>query len=280
MAFNQKEQVQKRTGLRDSRELPSALLDWQPISERLAGESLLLCIDYDGTLTPIVKDPEEADLAPEMKRLLSELSSRVYLAIISGRDRATIQKFIQLRGIYYAGSHGLDISTPDGSTMQAPGSESYLEDLELAFAALKNKLNEVPGASIERKRYSITVHYRNVADNVLPLLEEVVKATAGETPGLRIESGKKIFEFKPRLDWDKGAALSWIKRQVSNGKEPFTIYLGDDVTDESAFEEIHRDDPGLAILVGDASYSTFARYKLDSVDQVQVFLNRILDTLN
>jgi len=280
MALDQREQVQKKEGLKDSQELPSALLDWHTIGERLTGQSLLLCIDYDGTLTPIVKDPEEAVLAPEMKWLLSELSSKVSLAIISGRDRATIKQFIQLGGIYYAGSHGLDIATPDGSTMQAPGSESYLKDLEQAFATLDNKLNDFTGASIERKRYSITVHYRNVADSELPLLEDVVETTAEGTPRLRIESGKKIFELKPRLNWDKGTALSWIKKQVSNGKEPFTIYLGDDVTDESAFEEIHRENQGLAILVGDASYSTFAQYKLDSVDQVQVFLDRILDVLN
>src|SRR5690606_4492296 len=99
---------------KSSENLPSALDSWQEIVSACEGRPLLVCLDYDGTLTPIVEDPDDALLDAKIKDLLAELSSRTAVAIISGRDRNKVEKLVSIPGIFYAGSHGLDIGTPDG----------------------------------------------------------------------------------------------------------------------------------------------------------------------
>jgi len=275
--FTEKDLENRALELKASKQLPSALEDWHRIEAECSNRRLLVCLDYDGTLTPIVDDPEEAALSPRMQKLVFELSSLTNVAVVSGRDKSKVERFVGISDIFYAGSHGLDISTPDGINMQPEEVTPALSDLGYASIKLKEELAVIANAEIERKRFAITVHYRKVKESDLPLLKKILEEIAKNTPQLRIESGKKIFEFKPKIDWDKGAAISWIARYIANGSEPLVLYLGDDVTDEAAFQKIQS--TGLPILVGDTSYSTYARHKLSDVDQVFAFLEKLADHL-
>ena len=93
--------------------LLNAFDKFDEISHHFSGKKILLFLDYDGTLTPIVSDPQQAHLSSMMRTQLEELKHHFITGIISGRSLEKVKNFIGINGIFYAGSHGFDISGPD-----------------------------------------------------------------------------------------------------------------------------------------------------------------------
>src|ERR1700757_3529200 len=153
--------------------IPSALDHVQEIAR--SGDRLAVFLDYDGTLTPIVDHPEDAWLSDSMRQVLRELAARVPVAILSGRDLDDVRRRVDLDGIVYAGSHGFDIAGP--GFRRELGTE-YLADLDKAEKELHEPLDEISGAQLERKRFSIAAHYRNVNENDVPALTQAVEEVA------------------------------------------------------------------------------------------------------
>ena len=115
---------------------------------------------------------------------------------------------------------------------------------------------------------------RRVADGDFALVEEAVRATAPTVPSLRVATGKKIFEFRPDFDWDKGRAMRWLLGELGLDQEDVVpFYLGDDTTDEDAFRVIRK--RGIGIVVGREGEPSLARYALEDTDEVAAFLHRI-----
>ena len=263
---------------RDARDLPSALDSWERIAARLGGRRPVLFLDYDGTLTPIVSQPEDAVLSEEMRETLRRLAALCTVAIVSGRDRGDVEPLVGLERLVYAGSHGFDIKGPDGLRMEHEGGRQALPALEDAEAALTEKLAGVEGSRVERKRFAIAVHYRNVAESDVRYVANVVEEVARGHATLRVSGGKKVFELRPALDWDKGRAVLWLMDALNlNEGEVEPFYLGDDVTDEDAFRAIA--DRGVGIVVGLPSHATVARYALPDTDSVRRFLQRMIERL-
>lgn len=98
--------------------VPSALRHADELASRLARGGAVF-LDYDGTLTPIVADPEEAHLSAETREVIGELARHVPVAVISGRVLGDVRARVELDRIYYAGSHGFEISFPNGSSISA-----------------------------------------------------------------------------------------------------------------------------------------------------------------
>jgi alpha,alpha-trehalase len=265
----------------DRTELPSAADHSGEIAARLDGSQAAVFLDYDGVLTPIVAHPDDAVLSDEMRQVLTELASVTTVAVVSGRDVADVRGKVQVRGIYYAGSHGFDIISPSGDAVvdeQLDRFHVYLEPLDRATELLEAQLGDVPGAQVERKRFAIAVHYRRVADADLPTIEAAVEATAPEVPLLRVASGKKIFEFRPDFDWDKGRALHWLLGELGLDRYSITpLYLGDDTTDEDAFRVIRK--RGIGIVVGRDGAPSLAHFALETTDEVGTFLAFLADVL-
>ncbi len=236
-------------------------------------------LDYDGVLAPIVGHPDWAVLTDETRRVLDDLASTVTVAVVSGRDVGDVRGKVQVDGIYYAGSHGFDIVDPAGNAVvdeRLDRFRQYLAPLDTATAELERRLAGVPGALVERKRFAIAVHFRQVADDDLPAIEEAVTATAPLVPALRVSTGKKIFEFKPDFDWDKGRALQWLLAELDLDRPDVTpIYLGDDTTDEDAFRAIRS--RGIGIVVGRDGNPSLARWLLEDTAEVSAFLAELAD---
>lgn len=253
-------------------ELPNALdhLD-RLLSD---GRRPALFLDYDGTLTPIVRHPDEARLSEPMRSVLARLGQQCPLSVISGRDLPDVRRRVGVTGIWYAGSHGFDIQGPDGDQSAYQHGTEFLPELDAAEDELRQALESVPGAMVERKRFSIAVHYRNVAaaahDTVRRLIEEV-HARHGR---LKRTSGKKIFELSPGIDWDKGKALDWLLRRQDLDRHDFVpLYIGDDTTDEDAFAALG--DAGVGILVSPSPGRTGADYGLEDPEAVRRFLEAL-----
>ncbi|MEM9905309.1 MAG: trehalose-phosphatase, partial [Cyanobacteria bacterium P01_D01_bin.44] len=257
--------------------LPSALADFPALQQRFEHHRLALFLDYDGTLTPIVRRPEAAQLSAKMRSHLSALAHQIPVAIVSGRDLADVQQMVKIDTIYYAGSHGFDIAGPDHLRQQQPLAQQSLPDLDSAESQLRDRLG-APGAWVERKRFAIAIHYREAAEQDIPQVETVVNAVLFQHPSLRKSSGKKIFELQPDIPWDKGQAILWLLEKLKLGPpETIPIYLGDDTTDEDAFHALKPS--GLSIRIGDPRQPTAADYNLRDPDEVVQFFDCLLQHL-
>ena len=257
--------------------LPSALHRADEIYGHLAGRTLAVFLDYDGTLTPIVRRPEDADLADNTRDVIRKLARRCPVAVISGRDLPDVRKRVNIDGLYYAGSHGFDIEGPDGEQREHPEAQPLLPVLDRAEKSLQKQLADVNGCRVERKKFSIAIHYREVADEDVSAVEEKVQAIRAESNGLRLSGGKKIFELQPDVKWHKGRAVRWLMENKlkldCNAVMP--VYIGDDVTDEDAFNELCNDGIGIRVDDTQDAIDSAAHYRLQDPREVHHFLRNL-----
>ena len=248
-----------------------------------------VCLDFDGTLSAIVPDPDSARLVDGAAEALARLAERCPVAILSGRDLADIRDRVGVADLWYAGSHGFESIAPDGSYRQNDDAAAAVPVLERAAAELRETLAHIKGTRVEHKRFAVAVHYRDVAaDNV----GEVAASThrVGRREHLRVTNGRKVVELRPDVDWNKGTTLEWIREQIARSAGPATsnevsqkvlpIYIGDDLTDEDGFDAVKAD--GIGILVRhteDGDRRSAARFTLENPDRVREFLDRVADDL-
>jgi len=247
--------------------LPSALEHVEEITGR--SDQLAVFLDYDGTLTAIVSDPKEALLSDSMRQTLQALVTRASVAVLSGRELDDVRNRVAIEAIAYAGSHGFDIAGPHGLHRQE--AIEFLPALDVAEKQLREKLAGIAGVLIERKRFSIATHYRNVNESDFPKLERAVSEVVAQHRELRRMEGKKVYELLPCTDWDKGKALLWLLENLGleHGKV-HPIYIGDDRTDEDAFRALGQ--RGVGILVSEEPRPTAASYSLKDPAEVERFL--------
>ncbi len=254
--------------------LPLALSHITKIKQRLKNKRLALFLDYDGTLTPIVLRPEMAILSEDTRDTVRELARKVFVAVISGRDLADVRKLVGIPSLCYAGSHGFDISGPQGKHMEQQIGVSFRPQLEKAEQEIKAMVNTIPGAHVESKKFSFAVHFREVTAENEPKIERMVDEVVAEVPNLRKSHGKKVFEIQPDLDWDKGKALLWLLDAFHlNIPEILPVYIGDDVTDEDAFRVLKA--KGIGIVVGENSRASEASFRLKDPEEVRRFLEKL-----
>ncbi len=246
------------------RPLPDAVAAFPELARRLAGHRLVVFLDYDGTLAPIVSDPREAGLDESLRATVRELAQRCTVAIVSGRDRADVERLVGLDRLIYAGSHGFDIAGPDGLRKEHERAPQFPPALDRAERRLHAELDAIDGALIDRKRFALAAHYRRVAAEDVARVEAAVDAAVAEAPqSLRKTGGKMVFELRPRLDWDKGRAVIWLLHALElDGADVVPLYLGDDETDEDAFAALHEVG-GIGVRVDRDSRRTAADYRVD-----------------
>lgn len=259
---------------RPAEELPAALDEIDRIVATQAKQPAVF-LDYDGTLTPIVAHAKDANLSEAMRAKLRSLAEICPVAVISGRDLADVRRRVGLEEIIYAGSHGFDIAGPNGMRRENPEAQDCLPALDQAEVQLRRLLGDIDGAEVERKKYAIAVHFRNVDDADVPTIEEAVDKAISEQVSLRKRQGKKIFELQPDIDWDKGRAVLWLLHELDLDQSTvLPLYVGDDVTDEDAFRALSG--RGLGIVVRDELRQTAAQYALETPEEVGTFLDLLV----
>ena len=252
--------------------LPSAQDRNKEIRRLFSGRSPAVFLDYDGTLTPIVEDHTKALLDDAMRTAVTALAERCPVAVVSGRDLAMLRKLVAIDNLYYAGSHGFEIAGPKGQVTSMERGVEYLPLLDEAEQELRRKLAEIPGHSVERKRFSVAVHYRQVSRDQLEELKAIVDEVLERHPQLLGGRGKKVLEILPDLDWNKGEAVLWLLEQLQLDRpDILPVYIGDDITDEHAFRVLAEG--GLTIVVrGEDQRPTAADYAVADTDEVRGFL--------
>jgi trehalose 6-phosphate phosphatase len=221
----------------------------------------LFFIDYDGTLAPIVDNPDEAYPHPEAPALLEQLDAKHPLWIVTGRHLQALDGLLDmpLRAI---GLHGAQKGRVGGTIRRLAPDE--------AVEALRRLRQTVPtgnGVEVEEKDTAFAVHYRAANDE--DEARDRIQAWANAVPDM-LEAiwGKKVMELRPK-GMSKGTAVRSI---ADEHPERIPVYLGDDVTDEDAFDALQDVDEAVTVKVG--AEETKARYRLSGPDEVIAYLRR------
>jgi trehalose 6-phosphate phosphatase len=271
-------EIHVRTGDRPMSELPDGL---QALGD-VTGRHPAVFFDFDGTLSDIVESPGSARLVEAAADALTSLAAHCPVAILSGRDLADVQQRIGLPGIWYAGSHGFELTGPDGAHHQNAEAAASIPVLAEAAAGLADQLGHIPGVVVENKRFGVAVHYRNAARERVGEVAAAVRR-AGQRTALRVTTGREVIELRPNVDWDKGKTLRWVIDYIRTDEQPgplLPIYLGDDITDEDAFDAVRDDGIGIVVRhADDGDRATAAKYALDNPYRVREFTERLADQL-
>ncbi|KAL7183980.1 hypothetical protein ACSBR2_026203 [Camellia fascicularis] len=275
---------------------PSALASFEKITNYAKGKRIALFLDYDGTLSTIVDNPDCAFMSNPMRAAVRNLAKYFPTAIISGRSRDKVYEFVGLTELYYAGSHGMDIMGPvrpmsndppncirstdnQGKEVNLfqPASE-FLPMIDEVFRSLVEITKDINGAKVENNKFCVSVHYRNVDEQYWTTIAESVHDILKDYPRLRLTHGRKVLEVRPVLDWDKGKAVEFLLESLglSNCDDVLPIYIGDDRTDEDAFKVLRVGNRGYGILVSSAPKESNALYSLRDPSEVMEFLKSLV----
>lgn len=206
-----------------------------------ASSRLAVFLDFDGTLAPIAESPKLAQLPLGTRAVLERLArcDDCTLGVVSGRSLDDVRRRVGIDGLIYAGNHGLEIRG-GGLHFDEPSAVAFKTDVGGAVGVLAPLLNHVDGVLVEPKGLTASVHYRRVRAEDRDEVERVVRRVVPEDhPTLVVAAGKMVWEVRPRVVWNKGKAVGWIRKSLGLG-EALTFYLGDDHTDEDAFAEVGR----------------------------------------
>ncbi|KAB2628991.1 trehalose-phosphate phosphatase D [Pyrus ussuriensis x Pyrus communis] len=265
---------------------PSAMSMFEQITNASKGKQIVMFLDYDGTLSPIVEDPDRAFMSKEMRKAVRAAARYFPTAIVSGRCRDKVYSFVKLGELYYAGSHGMDIRGPSKSSkykndnqavLFQPASE-FVPMIDEVYKTLLEKTRSISGARVENNKFCLSVHFRCVDEKSWAALAEQVRLVLNEYPKLRLTQGRKVLEIRPTIKWDKGKALEFLLESLgyANSNEVFPVYIGDDRTDEDAFKVLRDRGQGFGILVSKVPKETNASYTLQEPAEVKDFLLRLV----
>lgn len=227
------------------------------VARLMGADRVLVGVDFDGTLAPLVDHPDDAVPDPRAFSLLGEIAGRpgVTVAVVSGRARADLHTRLgELPGATLVGEHGNDI----GGAAAADPVIAEAETMIRGVAA------EAGGATVESKPRSVTFHYRHLDDeSAAPYLDRI-RDWAGAHQTIRILEGKDVIELSTG-DRDKGDAIRDLAGTAA------VIYIGDDTTDETVFTLLGPGDVGVKVGSG----PTAASHRVEDIDGVVRILEQI-----
>ncbi|XXG75916.1 hypothetical protein AAC387_Pa08g0381 [Persea americana] len=277
---------------------PSALTAFEKITNYAKGKQIALFLDYDGTLTPIVDDPDSAFISPSMQAAVRSVAKYFPTAVISGRSRNKVYELVGVPELYYAGSHGMDIMVPVKHSMSVDGHISYVRStdqwgkevnlfqpaseflsmIDEVFRTLVEMTKEINGAKVENHKFCTSVHYRLVDEKDWTMVAQCVHDVLKDYPCLRLKHGRKVLDIRPVIDWDKGKAVEFLLESLgfSNCNGVLPIFIGDDTTDEDAFKVLREGNRGCGILVSSLPKESNALYSLRDPSEVMGFLNSLV----
>lgn len=232
------------------------------------GQKVLLALDFDGTLAPIVSVPEQAMAPLDISRTLSDIGKRLEVAIVTGRSVTDVSARLGFTPQYVVGNHGLE-GLPD---QLQPGLVEVVDKWRATLGADAHKMLAGLGVRLEDKVHSLSFHYR-LARNRDAALSAIHSTLKRLDPPSRIIGGKCVINALPQNAPDKFYAVSELVRLTGSNT---AIFAGDDVTDEAVFAKAP---PHWLTIRIDAQGSQGARFHLSHQGEVVIFLQRLLSEL-
>jgi len=244
---------------------------------RLAGRPLVLLLDVDGTLAPIVAQPMLARVPDATRRVIASLVTRpgVIVILVSGRAAHDARRVVGVERVWTVGNHGAEVIDPNGDTAVDPEVSRYAEAMARTAQTLEPLVAAITGVILENKTWTLSVHYRAADDRVVPRLRGVVDGVAAQH-GLLVTEGKKVLEIRPPVAVDKGTAISRLVRDLGGfSNNASVLFAGDDVTDEDAFRFLREKHPlAVTVHIGDG-VDTAAEFTFQDTDRLRALLERL-----
>jgi trehalose 6-phosphate phosphatase len=229
----------------------------------------MLCLfDFDGTLAPLVDQPDQALLPHAVQRSVHRLQQRSKVGIVTGRSLADLSARLEFKPHYLVGNHGLE---------GLPGWERRAADYAEICSAWHSELARLlqtmdAGIQLENKHYSLSLHYRN-ARHPQQAMQALTQLFAQLSPRPRVIAGKFVWSLLPPGAGDKGQA---VEQLIALAQATRTLYVGDDVTDEDVFA-LRRADL-MAVRVGYAADSA-ADFYIPETQTIGALLDQLLACL-
>ncbi len=230
---------------------------------------LLVALDFDGVLAPIVDVPSDARPLPTTATALEALAALpdTTVALLSGRglsDLATVSGFGS--PIRLIGSHGSEFDDGDGASLLDDAQRTRLEGLT---AELRGLVDGEPGVVLEKKPAGVAVHVRNAPAEVGARVLDAVRRGPAAREGVEATPGKAVLDLSV-VRMDKGAALDVLRERVAADA---VLFSGDDVTDETAFARLRDGDVGVKVGPGD----TAAEHRVDGPPDIGALLEQLVE---
>ncbi|KAG6504843.1 hypothetical protein ZIOFF_037191 [Zingiber officinale] len=300
---------------------PSALGNFNDVVAASKAKQMVMFLDYDGTLSPIVDDPDSAFMSEPVSPHKISKTFPMKLGVDrrmnpdeGGRERRCealpnchrewqmqeqgelpISLFLSMdevsKNLFPLNSLECMFSlvliparalclcgwVQTNPVLFQPASE-FLPVMDEVYKVLVEKTKFVPGSRVENNTFSLSVHYRCVEEKIWNSLAELVRSVVNDYPELRLTIGRKVFEIRPSIEWDKGKALEFLLESIgfANCNNVFPVYIGDDRTDEDAFKVLRERGQGVGILVSKFAKETNASYSLQEPAEVNKFLRQLV----
>ena len=231
-------------------------------------ERIALFLDFDGTLVAIADRPDEVQLDLSTRKALMHLDTLLSgaVAIITGREIAAVDRFLDPLRLSIAGVHGLTRRDARGQMHRPAVDGGFTSAIEKALHPL---LQKHPALFLEYKYGAVALHYRSH-----PELEQaciaLMEAAVEELAGVELKRGKMVVEAKA-IGGNKGAAIAdYLSEKPFAGRR--AVFAGDDVTDEDAFILVNARD-GISIKVGPGE--THATYRAAGTGEFLAWLRQL-----
>ena len=252
----------------------------QTVKKRIeAAENLLIFLDYDGTLAPFNPEPLSAYALPQIEKSLNIITkkNKYYLSLVSGRKLSELQNMLHLEDANYAGSHGLEIELSFEVEVVYPYQTKKIDTLSKKnYDQVKRDYQKLDDVKVEDKGFGLALHF-NSLEKQKEHEKKLDSLFAGSA--FQLLSGREVIEVRPE-GWDKGKAVDYMTQRIKENfglDSALRIYIGDDRTDEDAFEVL---DDGITVYVkNDSNLNTKAEYYLEDPEDTAKLLNNLAGEL-
>jgi trehalose-phosphatase len=226
----------------------------------------LILLDYDGTIVPIRGKPPLARLSKAGKLELKKISRSpgIKLGIITGRALKDIHGLLGVKGILISANHGFEVYHK--GKIFYPCGRGFKKPMDSLGKKLWEHLDHIPRLLLESKGFSVAVHFRLVPRKYWDDIECVMRRVSApwrKRFNWKLTGGKRLWEVRPAVHWNKGDVALWIWKKFAPRSIPW--YFGDDLTDEDAFRVLKN--KGITVTVGRRTHSR-AKYFAKGVSEV------------
>lgn len=238
-------------------------------------EMAFLYFDFDGTLAPIVPNPMKVQISKKVIQNLVKLSQlpSVLVGIVSGRELNFMQKHFESKKLFLVGSHGAEMAYK-GMFISRDEMLTTAKRIHQKVDKFSPAIKKTRGAIIEAKKFGVALHYRQCFPEGKKQIRRLSRTIVSYLPDAKVTifRGKQVAEINPKFGWTKGRAIEDIRQRFPD-KDRLEIYIGDDISDETAFNILNS--TGQYTVRVRKRKDSAAKYYLHSQGEVELFLNNL-----
>lgn len=251
------------------------------LGPRLRGTPLVVMLDIDGTLAPLVERPEDTVVSMEAMAAIATLARApgVHAAVITGRSARDAKRLVPIDELVVIGNHGAELVRPGAELAVHPDVAAHRQSVARAARAVEEIAARIAGVRLEDKTWTLSVHYRQADPVVQPRLRAALERVASRE-GLKLFEGKKIYELRPAVRVHKGTAALQLARDLEGlGPGASLLFAGDDVTDEDAFRDLRANVPAAVTIrvAHDPETATAAEFLVADHEGIRAMLEWLAD---